>query len=293
MSLLKSLKNAFAPGARSPGAKTFCDLARETGAYAGTLGGYQPYLGDHEPPDGVSTEPRAKIVYDAILAAGAERVAEITALLEREGLKPGPNPEAWDAIGRWVISQVEGSREPGSAERAPFVNDRSVGPLPKQVNGESTTEVRPLWRSVAFDLSLLLGRSMMAVSPGGRWIRESELRGRDGNVAAAPRVTYAKQAVAHAPFEFVAGFMGHALALKLGIVRQEALRLGDGLRRAFAAAGVEPSTPEEEFVGELEELFGMGPLSERDVAELLEKHGLTAMPELPPHLAEGLAGRGA
>jgi hypothetical protein len=287
LSLLRRLANAFAPGARSPGAKTFRDLARETGAYRGALGGYRPYVGDHEPPERVSTEPRARIVHGAILAAEAERVAEVTALLEREGLTVAPTLEAWDAIGAWVMRNVEGSREPGSAERAPFVRDRVGGPAPKQVDGESTTELRPLWRSVAFDLALLLGRHMIGLTSGGRWAREGELRGGEESAAAAPLVVHGDRPGTQAPFGFVAGFMAHALALKLRVVQEPGMQLGDGLRQFAEVADMGPAapTPAEAFVEDLEEQLGIGPLGDEDVALLLERHGLEALPPLPPRLA--------
>ncbi|MGK6316990.1 hypothetical protein [Neorhizobium sp. DT-125] len=289
MPLLRSILTSFVPSMKAVGVKTYRQLARETGTYAGMIEGYRPYLGDHEPPDRTARAQRARIVYELILAAEAERIAEVTALLARQGLAVTPAPEAWDAIGRWVLKHIEGSREPGSDRYAPYIRDRVGDPPPKQVDGESTTKVRPLWRSVAFDLSLLLGRHMIEALPGGRWIRDGEQRGREGSVLAAPLVAHDGKPAVHQPFANVSGFMRHALAVRLRVVSEVGSRLGDGLRWVTEAAETDFKLPsaEESFINavrEMAEEYGTPP-DPADLELMLKEHGLTEMPALPPDLA--------
>ncbi|WP_105436552.1 hypothetical protein [Neorhizobium tomejilense] len=276
------------------GLKTYRQLLSETGRYAGRLEGYRPYRADHEPPERAVTERRAKILYHRSLAAEAERTAEIRSLLKQQGISIKATPASWDEVGHWIINHIEGSREPGSSRYAPYIRDRVGDPPPRQVDGESTTEIRPLWRSVAFDLSLLLGRHMIEALPKGRWIRDGEQPGRAGSVLATPHVMHEGQPDVHQPFATVSGFMRHALALRLRVVQEQGLRLGDGLRWVAEAAQTDFKLPtaEEGFIeelGELAEEFGSLP-SDQDIAILLEQHGLKELPTLPPELSRLVAG---
>lgn len=300
---MSSIGNLFAgvfPSMKDPDAPSFRRLARETATYAGALEGYQPYLGDHEAPDRTSTEPRARIVFERVLAVEAERSAEITALLERQGLKVAPTPEAWGAIGRWCLERLEGSREPGTDRYSPYIRGYVGGPPPTAIGGESTTELRPVWRSVAFDLGLLLGRHMIEALPGGRWVRDGEQGDRKGSVQGQPMVAYDGQAAVHQPFASVSGFLRDGLLVRLGLREGVEHSLGYALRRVTEASEAPPvaarQEPEEFFRHLRQHVSDNGALPEDgELGWMLSEHGLDDLPALPPDLAKlsqsGRAGR--
>lgn len=63
----------------------YSDIEREKGAYRVSPPGYRPYLARHEPPLATATNHRARIVYDRVMAAKDERVAEISRILTQLG----------------------------------------------------------------------------------------------------------------------------------------------------------------------------------------------------------------
>lgn len=89
---------------------------------------------------------------------------------------PVPDPQFWDAVGNWMIDTVEGSREAGSGRIQPAIKDYAgSGRAPAEIGGESTTELRPLWESIIFDLSFLFGEHVLTRVRAAR-------RGLNGNV---------------------------------------------------------------------------------------------------------------
>ena len=81
-------QRAAAEAARPSGFK-YNDIAREQGRYRASPPGYLPYLAGHEPPQATATNHRARIVYDCVMAAKDERVAEISRTLAQSGREPG------------------------------------------------------------------------------------------------------------------------------------------------------------------------------------------------------------
>jgi len=108
-------QRAAAEAARPSGFK-YNDIAREQGRYRASPPGYLPYLAGHEPPQATATNHRARIVYDCVMAAKDERVAEISRTLAQSGREPVPDPQFWDGVGIWMVETVEGSREPGTSQ---------------------------------------------------------------------------------------------------------------------------------------------------------------------------------
>ena len=287
MSLLSNLVGALAPSAKSPDAPSFRALLREQGRYRLRLDHYAPYAGDHEPPDLTTTTARAGIVARRVLAVEAERVARIGSLLEREGVPMAADAASWDAIGRWLADRVEGSREPGSDRYSPGRLRNGSGPAPTQIDGESTTQLRPLWRSIAFDTALLLGRRMIAAHPGAAWTPESALKAHESSVRGEPLVALPDGTVLGQPFEEVRAFLHAALLARLGLVHEPPAPLGDAMRR-LARAGDPANRPDPaaDFIDALEELvseYGEMP-GDKDLKLMLADHGLDTMPPLPPHL---------
>lgn len=286
MSLLSQIVSAFAPGARAPDAPTYRSLLHESAAYSGRLDGYAPYAADHEPPDLTATAERAGLVAGRIVAVAAERAAEAEAWLRRAGLAVSPDPDSWDAVGRHLAERVEGSREPGSDRYSPALPRRGPGPAPTQIGGESTTQLRPLWRSLALDLGLLLGRDMIAARPGAGWMAENALRARDSSVSGEPVVATADGLVLGAPVLEVRRFLHAALLARLGL-REAAPPLGDALRRLAAAEDPENRPdPAADLVSALRAFVSEhGTLPpERDLPAIAAEYGLDALPLLPPDL---------
>lgn len=274
------------PGVRHPKVPTYRRLARETGAYTVALDGYQPYRARHEPPDRTTTEQRARIVYERVLAVEAERTAAITVFLERQGLALGPEPEAWDAIGAWVSQRIEGSREPGSCRYSPYIRDDVGGPAPTQIRGESTTQLRPIWHSIALDLSLALGREVIRRFPDARWTAPADWPGREASVNGDPLIAHGGGwTYMEAPFARVRGLMQYALLVRLGLVEAQRVRLGDALREPAGLPFEERKEPEA-FIMHLRECVAdNGELpDDGEVGWMLYEHGLETMPDLPPDL---------
>src|SRR6218665_3270607 len=175
MTLFGNLLTTILPRVRHPDSPTFHSLTQETARYAGGLEDYRPYRADHEHPSKTSTWQRAELVFRQVMAVEASRIAEVTRFLESRGLQVGPAPAHWNAIGDWLETRIEGSREPGSDRRLPYLHDQDGGlerRAASAVGGESTTVLRPVLNSLAFDLSLLLGRHMIQCGrPRGRWAR--------------------------------------------------------------------------------------------------------------------------
>jgi hypothetical protein len=72
------------------------DIEREQGTYRANPPGYRPYLARHEPPQATSTNRRARIVYDCVMAAKDERIAEISRTLVQSVREPVSDPQFWD-----------------------------------------------------------------------------------------------------------------------------------------------------------------------------------------------------
>ncbi len=148
------LWSTFLPWVRVPGTPTYRRLA--TGAVPDDLPGYRPYDAPHEPPGATADETRARSVSTRILAAEPARTDEIVGLLDRLGLEHGPDPEAWDRVGAWLVAR------PG---------DRATP-------------------SLLLDLGLLLGRRVLDARPEARWEADDE------GVHAYPRVVLGATVIA-------------------------------------------------------------------------------------------------
>ncbi|GJE71025.1 hypothetical protein [Methylorubrum podarium] len=271
---------------RSIDAPTYRSLRREKATYPGRLEGYVPYAANHEPPDRTATEQRARIVAGRVITVAEERAAQAAALLEREGIVLAPNPEAWDAAGRWLAEHVEGSREPGSDRYAPALPRRDSGRAPTQVGGESTTQLRPLWRCLALDLGLLLGQHMIAARPGAGWTVENALRRRAASVSGEPLIV-ADGIVLGAPLHRIRDVLHAALLARLGLRNEAVPPLGDAMRRLVTLDDpANRDDPAADLIAELEEFvmeYGVMP-SEEDLRALPEQFGLDVLPPLPPDL---------
>lgn len=286
LSVLSALGQEFVPRMRLLYNPTYRRLARETRAYEYDFGDYRPYLGNHEVPMRVGNSTRARIVYERVLSAEAERVAEIRRLLEREGLAVEPTRSAWDAIAAWVYRRIEGSREPGSTRYHPYVRNYPEGLPPVQVRGESTTKPRPIWYSIAFDLSLLLGHHMIEAVPGFRWVLDADLPGCEGSAYGAPQVL--RRGVAEMPFSLIEDLTLNALESRLGLAEPDLNDLGKYVEGDFPYLPG-PDEPAD-FIAELRSLFEEQPeLATLDeVGFILAEHRLLELPPLPPDLARKL-----
>lgn len=292
--MLRSLVEGFSPWWLR---FTYRDIARERGAYPSVLPpGYRPYIGWHEPPDRTLSPRRARVVYDAVMAARTDRVAEISRVLEIMGLLPATDPLAWNAIGTWLMESLQGSREPcdiGAGSRARPTRGAADKP-------ESTVTLRPLWESVVLDLSLLLGEHMIAAAPGpgARWCFEGEWqptsRAGDPRVASLARASRKGEIVpARQPFWAVRRAAELGLARREGVLDRlsDPLRLGDELRRLLdepSSAPVDPTAIAAAALIEALEahLDAHGDLpGDEEIVALLVDARLSGMPDLPPRLA--------
>jgi hypothetical protein len=270
----------------------YSDIAREQGAYRPGPPGYRPYLARHETPQAAATSRRARAVYDALMAAKDERVAEISRVLVQSGRAPAPDPQFWDAVGDWMIETIEGSREPGSDRYRPSIQDYP-GPPPTQINGESTTVLRPLWESIVVDLSFLLGEHMIALRDGARWGFDGEWR--EGSCAGDPRIVMMAQTrkdeipPLQMPFRTLGSAARHCLHRRQGLFgkKVEPFRLGDALRQIISAAEPKPYSAREEFIASLEaHLAEHGDLPPNDeIVRWMVEARLTELPQLPSQLA--------
>lgn len=286
MFFLDYLVRSTAPSLRSIGAPTYRSLQREKATYSGRLEGYVPYAANHEPPDRTATEQRARIIADRVIAVAEERAAQAAALLKREGIDITPNADAWDAAGRWLAAHVEGSREPGSDRYSPGLSRRYQGPAPKQVGGESTTELRPLWRCLALDLGLLLGQHMISARPGAGWMVANALRTRASSVQGEPLIV-ADDIVLGCPHRHIRGFLRAAKLVRLGLRDEAVPPLGDAMRLLVTLDDpANREDPAEDFIAELKDFVGEyeSMPSEEDLLILAEQFGLDALPPLPPDL---------
>jgi hypothetical protein len=132
------LWSTFLPWVRLPGTPTYRRLALD--AVPPDLPGYRPYDAGHEPPGATADETRGRSVSRRILAAEAERVAEIAALLDRLGLDHDAEADAWDRIGTWLAARPADHATP----------------------------------SLQLDLGLLLGRRILDARPEARWEADDE-----------------------------------------------------------------------------------------------------------------------
>ncbi len=97
---------------------------------------------------------------------------------------------------------------------------------------------------------------MIGPLANGRWIRGGEQLGRAGSVLATPYVGHEELPALHQPFAGVSRFMRHALTLRLRVVQEPGMRLGDGLRWVTEAAQTDfkLSTAAEALIEELSDL---------------------------------------
>jgi hypothetical protein len=217
----------------------YSDIGREQGTYRPNPPGYRPYLARHEPPQATAMSRRARIVYDRLMAAKDERVVEISRALAQSGREPVPDPQFWDAVGDWMIETVEGSREPGSDRYHPNIQDYPGRP-PTQIDGESTTVLRPLWESIGLDLSFLLGEHMIRRLETARWGFDGEWR--EASCAGDPRVVMVAERrndeipPMQMPFRSIGSAARHCLHRRQGLFGKntERFRLGDILRPIIA-----------------------------------------------------------
>jgi hypothetical protein len=97
--------STFLPWVRVPGTLTYRRLAAEP--VPPDLAGYRPYDAPHEHPGATVDDVRAHTVARRLIAAEPNRVAEVTALLDRSGLAHGPDPAAWTALGAWLHARPQ------------------------------------------------------------------------------------------------------------------------------------------------------------------------------------------
>lgn len=286
MPILNDIVTSFAPSLRIPEAPTYRSLRRERATYPGSLEGYAPYAANHEPPNWTGTKKRAQIVAGRIIAVAKERAAQAAALLEREGIAVAPNADAWDAVGRWLAQHVEGSREPGSDRYSPYLPRRYPGRAPTQVGGESTTELRPLWRCLALDLGLLLGQHMISARPGAGWMVANALRTRASSLSGEPLIV-ADDIVLGEPTRDVYEFLHIALLARLSLRDDFVPQLGDVMRQLVTLDDpANREDPAANFIAELEVIVAEYEFmpSEDQLLELADQFGLDALPPLPPDL---------
>lgn len=283
MGLAANLLNGFLPKTRSLDSPTYRSLVRETASYAAGFDGYPVYRGNHEDPDDTGTAERAEIVFKKVVALEVERSAEIVKLLANEKVTVAATAEAWDGIGEWIARTIEGSREPGSDRYRPYVSQS--GPLPpKSKNGESTSQWRPIFHSIALDLSLLYGRHMIEVRPGagGHWGRHEPR-----SVKGEPEILFADYGWFHAPFSEVEAEINGALLKRLGLIERVPSQLGIGLRRVLNPPEVETADAAADLIAELRRRIADGQeISRGDMIELLHEHGLEELPKLPAEIAQ-------
>lgn len=269
----------------------YSDIGREQGGYRPGPPGYRPYLAAHEPPHATETSRRARAVYDCVMAAKDERVAEISRVVPQLVRDPQPDPQFWDAVGDWMTGSVEGSREPGSDRYHPVIQDYPGRP-PTQINGESTTVLRPLWESIVLDLSLLLGEHMIARLATARWSFDGEWR--EGSCAGDPRVAVVADQRGgmpplQMPFRSISAAARHCLHRRQGLFgkKPEPFRLGDVLRRIVEGEAPKSYDARRELIASLEahlEEHGDLPPNDEIIRWVVEAR-LPDVPELPDRLA--------
>lgn len=270
----------------------YSDIGREQGQYGPPPPGYRPYVARHEPPHATATSRRARIVYDRVMAAKDERVAEISRLLMQAVREPVPDPQFWDAVGDWMTETVEGSREPGSDRYRPAIRGH-LGTPPTQIDGESTTVLRPLWESIVLDLSFLLGEHMIARQQPARWTFDGE--GREGSCAGDPRVAVTTELregevlPLQMPFQVIGPAAQHCLHRRQGLfgTALEPFRLGDALRRIVDGDRPKPYDARKELIASLEaHLAEHGDLPPNDeIIRWVVEARLSDVPPLPDRLA--------
>ncbi|MDQ8727443.1 hypothetical protein [Bradyrhizobium sp. LHD-71] len=223
------------------------------------------------------------------MAVKTTRVADISALLRRTGLEPAATPEAWDKIGRWIGETVEGSREPGSDRYGPYL-PYYPGVPPRQIKGESTSVLRPLWQSVVLDLALLLGGHMIARAPSARWSCDGEWR--EGSCSGEPLVAIPGQDIPtghlptlHGPFDAIESVAWQGLHRRQQLTDPPPISLGEILHNAIERP---PSSrdPRQELIKSLEDYLNEhGDLPENEeIVDWMIDEGLLEMPELPSRL---------
>jgi hypothetical protein len=220
-------------------------------------------------------------------------VAETSRTLAPLACEPeAPDPQFWDAVGDWMTETVEGSREAGSDRYHPVIQDYAGRP-PAEIEGESTTVLRPLWESIALDLSFLLGEHMISRRATARWSFDGEWR--EASCAGDPRVVVAAEhrnggaPPLQTPFRTISAAARHCLHRRQGLFGKtpEPFRLGDVLRQFTDSDQRKPYDAVKDFIASLEtHLDQHGDLPPNDeIVRWMVEARLLDMPELPDRLA--------
>jgi len=191
-----------------------------------------------------------------------------------------------------MTETVEGSREAGSDRYHPVIQDY-VGRPPAEIEGESTTVLRPLWESIALDLSFLLGEHMIARRATARWSFDGEWR--EASCAGDPRVVVTAEhrnggvPPLQTPFRTISAAARHCLHRRQGLFGKtpEPFRLGDVLRQFIDSDQRKPYDAVKDFIASLEaHLDQHGDLPPNDeIVRWMVEARLLDMPELPDRLA--------
>ena len=105
---------------------------------------YTPFDPGVEGPLGQLTRREARAAFERLMAAKAERIAELGRLLERNGIQLSADDESLQALNDWFRAEVE------------------AGDVPRRL--------RPLWYAVVNDIALFLGDVIIDRAPGLRWV---------------------------------------------------------------------------------------------------------------------------
>jgi hypothetical protein len=201
------------------------------------------------------------------------------------------------------MRSAAGLARPSKAAANPALTDTCLMPPtirktpPRQIKGESTTVLRPLWESVVLDLGLLLGEHMIARAASARWSHDGEwhagsCRGEPLVAIPGTEIPKGQLPALHMPFGAAVLVARRELGRRQQLGDPPPISLGEILQNAIEASPI-PRDPRQEFIDCLEHhLKEHGDLPDNDeIVERLIDDRLLEMPELPSRLEAILDGR--
>ncbi|MGH1541481.1 MAG: hypothetical protein ACRBHB_13725 [Arenicella sp.] len=136
----------------------FNSIQDETGNYEFNYAGYKPYISPQPLLMHHLPAKYGRHAFQHLMDSKAERIEQISRLLEQSSINVEATAQCWMDIGNWVSKHVESNQEHDFLKRTP-TNSLLLGEL----------KFRPLWYSLLTDLALLLGEQLIYLKPEYSW----------------------------------------------------------------------------------------------------------------------------